>query len=100
MSTNHAGSDEEAAVPEIAISDRSDLIEPKEERPVSLDRTRAWLAFALLGLFAVQVLVALAVAAFAPASSDAILQVLDKVITPTVGLVGAVSAFYYAREHR
>ncbi|MEK0085080.1 hypothetical protein [Benzoatithermus flavus] len=83
---------------EFVIADRDDLILPQESPPTPLDRTRAWLAYALLGLFAVEVLAALAVGAFDPANSEAILKILDKVVTPTVGLVGAVSAFYYARE--
>lgn len=73
-------------------------IDRPKERIGHLDLTRAWLAYALLGLFAFEIIVALAVAALTPSSSTAILQILDKVITPTVGLVGAVSAFYYARE--
>lgn len=74
----------------------SDIVVPSK-RPGHVDLTRAWLAYALLGLFALEVLIGLIIAAVAPENSEALLRVLDKVITPTVGLVGAVSAFYYAR---
>lgn len=69
-----------------------------EVRPTHLDRTRAGLAYAVFALFAFEVAAALAVAAFSPASGPVLLQVLDKVIAATAGLVGAATAFYYAQR--
>jgi hypothetical protein len=80
-------------------ADVSEIVRPLEKPPSHLDRARVWIAGSLVALLCLEVLVALIVAAVDPASGEAILRVLDKVFTPTVGLVSAAVAFYYARPH-
>jgi hypothetical protein len=76
--------------------DLSSIVE--KQRPV--ENTRAALAFCLVGLLAVVLLLLLLLLWFRRVPVDAFAQVAGLLISPLVGLVGAVTGYYYGRGDR
>lgn len=62
------------------------------------EATRSRIALLLIALFAVEVVGSLLLLACGWASAEDLLKILGVLVSPTVGLVGAATAFYYANE--
>ena len=61
------------------------------------DRSRGWLAAATLGLLALVVIAALAVAGFFPSRWEAFNEALDKILAPVTGFAGLALAYFFGR---
>lgn len=73
---------------------------PRTVEPPDREKHRSRLAMVLLILFAIQVLVPIGVVIFDPDRTDAVLSVVNVVITPTVAILGAVVGFYFGTKPR
>jgi len=68
---------------------------PKHNVEIQKNRTRQFLAFALLGLFAAEIFAIILLAFFSPDQIDKHVQLLAYIVTPTITLLGNVSAYYF-----
>lgn len=92
--------------PELAQSTKDVINVEGIDKPTAkaneiVDRTRAWMALALVLLLMLEVAAALILPLFISASAATLLvEVFNTALTPTVALVGAATAFYYATNDR
>jgi hypothetical protein len=62
------------------------------------EHVRAGIAYALIGLLIVIILFSFALLLFSSKSFDEIKGMLELLLAPVVGLVGAVTGFYYGEK--
>jgi len=72
----------------------------REGKVRKIEDTRARLAFALLGTLAVTIVFVLALLAAGRVNSDEVVRIFGVSLAPLVGLVGAVTGYYYGRSSR
>lgn len=85
---------------DLVLEPLSEASQPKEGKPVNVDRTRALLAYLLLALFSVVLISLLVMLGTETLSVDEFSQVSSVAITPIVGLLGAATGYYYGRASK
>jgi hypothetical protein len=73
--------------------------EPYNPEP-DRERVRGWMAFGLIGLFAVEVIFLLIAVSAGWITSAEAMDLGSLVLSPTIGLAGAATGFYYATRNR
>jgi len=63
--------------------------------PELREKARQWIAWALVAIFGVEVLGAMAAARFCKTDIQNIKDIMELILSPTIGLVGAVVGFYF-----
>ena len=73
---------------------------PVEGKARPIDNTQATLAFCLVGILAGTILLLLVLLWFGELDGDTFPEVAGLLISPLVGLVGAVTGYYYGKADR
>jgi hypothetical protein len=82
---------------ELDWSSGSAPAEPTEKSARKVEDTRAYLAFTLVGLLGGSILCLLALLFAGKVPAESFAEVAGIVISPLVGLVGAVTGYYYGK---
>ncbi len=78
-------------------------VEPRsvtEKRARPVDETRAYLAYLLVGLLIVVVVGLILLLWFKRVPAESFAEIAGLLISPLVGLVGAVTGYYYGKSDR
>lgn len=94
--TTGASHPEASSLVDIRTLDRR----PTLNEPAGREKFRFWFAGALLVLFAMQVVVPMVVAIFAPDRLDDVEKVAIAALAPTAPLLGAAIGFFFGAQSR